>query len=52
MHEFLFLVPLSLLLGLIGLAAFMWSLTASQYDDLHGAAERILDDYDRPLEKK
>lgn len=45
------LIPLSLALGGIGLAAFLWSLRAGQYDDLDGAAERILLDYqDRPGE--
>ena len=38
------LVPAALLLGLIGLAAFMWSLRTGQIDDLDGAAWRALDD--------
>lgn len=50
MNDFFYLVPIALGLGLAGLAAFMWSLRNSQYDDLDGAAERILlDDTDRPL---
>ena len=45
------LVPIALLLGLAGLAAFLWSLRAGQYDDLEGAAQRILlEDDDRPIE--
>ncbi|WP_413989542.1 cbb3-type cytochrome oxidase assembly protein CcoS [Labrys okinawensis] len=49
MSDFLFLVPIALLLGAIGLAAFLWSLWNGQYDDLAGSAERILfDDDDRP----
>ena len=45
------LVPIALLLGLAGLAAFLWSLRAGQYDDLEGAAQRILlEDDDRPSE--
>lgn len=41
------LIPISLILGGIGLAAFLWSLRTGQYDDLDGAAERILlDDED------
>ncbi|MEO0957505.1 MAG: cbb3-type cytochrome oxidase assembly protein CcoS [Pseudomonadota bacterium] len=41
------LIPASLLLGGIGLAAFLWSLRAQQYDDLEGEAARILlDDND------
>jgi cbb3-type cytochrome oxidase maturation protein len=35
-----------LLLGLTGLAAFLWSLRSGQYDDVEGAAVRILDDDD------
>jgi len=46
------LIPASLLLGAIGLAAFFWSLKARQYDDPQGDAERILkpdwDDHPRP----
>lgn len=49
MSDYLFLVPISLALGLIGLAAFFWSLRKEQYDDLDGAAERVLVDDDRPL---
>lgn len=44
----LFLVPVALLLGLTGLAAFIWSLRAGQYDDLDGAAVRVLFDDDIP----
>jgi cbb3-type cytochrome oxidase maturation protein len=46
MSILLFLVPMALLLGLIGLVAFLWSLKTGQYDDLDGAAWRILDDED------
>jgi cbb3-type cytochrome oxidase maturation protein len=43
------LIPVSLGLGVLGLSAFFWSLRNEQYDDLAGAAERILLDDDRPL---
>jgi cbb3-type cytochrome oxidase maturation protein len=46
MNTLLFLIPLALILGGIWLAAFLWSLHARQYDDLDGAAWRILDDDD------
>ena len=50
MTDFFYLVPIALALGLAGLAAFMWSLRSGQYDDLDGAAERILlDDDDKPI---
>ncbi|WP_374386084.1 cbb3-type cytochrome oxidase assembly protein CcoS [Sandaracinobacter sp.] len=39
-----FLLPIALLLGLGGLAAFLWSMRSGQYDDLDGAAQRILTD--------
>lgn len=38
------LLGVSLSLGGIGLAAFLWSLRAGQYDDLRGAASRVLFD--------
>ena len=46
MTALLFLVPLALLLGLIALFAFMWSLRSGQFDDLDGAAHRVLMDDD------
>ena len=42
----LYLVPLALMLGLTGLIAFLWTLKSGQYDDLDGAAIRILPDDD------
>jgi cbb3-type cytochrome oxidase maturation protein len=44
MMDFFYLIPIALALGTVGLCAFMWSLTNGQYDDLDGAAERILID--------
>jgi len=40
------LIPVMVLLGLGGLAAFLWTLDNGQYDDLDGAALRILNDDD------
>lgn len=42
------LIPVSLTLGGLGLLAFLWSLRSDQYDDLDGAAWRILLDDDAP----
>ena len=42
MSILLYMIPLALVLGLIGLAGFIWSLKSGQYDDLDGAAQRIL----------
>lgn len=47
MSSLVYLVPLALLLGSAALAAFLWSLSNGQYDDLDGAAERVLLDDDR-----
>ncbi|HSA80712.1 MAG TPA: cbb3-type cytochrome oxidase assembly protein CcoS [Geminicoccaceae bacterium] len=44
MSGLLYLIPIALALGLLGLAAFLWALRSGQYDDLDGAAERILFD--------
>lgn len=46
MDVLLFLVPMALMLGLCGLAAFLWSLRNGQYDDVQGAALRVLSDDD------
>lgn len=36
------LIPLALALGLAGLAAFFWAVRSGQFEDLDGAAIRIL----------
>lgn len=42
-----FLIPISLFLGGLGLAAFFWSVRTRQFDDPEGDARRILrEDYD------
>jgi cbb3-type cytochrome oxidase maturation protein len=46
MNVLIYLVPVALGLGLTGLAAFLWSLRSGQYDDIEGAALRILPDDD------
>ena len=46
MNVLVYLVPMALALGLIGLAAFLWSLKSGQYDDVEGAALRVLGDDD------
>lgn len=42
------LIPISLGLGVLALLAFRWTLDNAQYDDLDGAAERILFEDDEP----
>lgn len=44
MSALLYLIPVALFLGMLGLAAFLWALRSGQFDDLDGAAERILFD--------
>jgi cbb3-type cytochrome oxidase maturation protein len=51
MEVLAYLVPLALMLGLLGLAAFLWSLQTGQYDDLDGAAWRAIIDDDAPLDR-
>jgi len=43
MNVLVYLMPLALALGALGLAAFLWSLNRGQYEDLDGAAWRALD---------
>lgn len=43
------LLPIALGLGLLGLGAFFWALERGQFEDLDGAANRILyDDEEGP----
>ncbi len=51
MNVLVYLVPAALALGLTGLAAFLWSLKSGQYDDMEGAALRMLsdDDVEQPV---
>ncbi|HWL80719.1 MAG TPA: cbb3-type cytochrome oxidase assembly protein CcoS [Roseomonas sp.] len=48
MNALLLLVPMALFLGLLALLLFLWTLRARQYDDLDGAAARILFDDTNP----
>ena len=51
MDILMFLAPASVLLALVGLAAFWWTLRNDQYEDPLGDASRILTDDpgDEPL---
>lgn len=46
MTGLIYLIPIALFLGGLGLAGFLWSIRSGQYDDMDGAAERILHDDD------
>ena len=43
------LIPLMIILGIVGVVIFFWSVRSGQYDDLEGDANRILMDEDDPL---
>lgn len=49
MDVLIYLIPIALGMGFVGLGAFLWTLRSGQYDDLEGAAHRILLDDDAPL---
>ncbi len=50
MADALFLVPLAIILSAVALLAFLWSLGNGQYEDLTGAAERVIhEDRERPM---
>jgi cbb3-type cytochrome oxidase maturation protein len=44
MTVLLILIPIALCMGGLGLAAFLWALKSGQYEDMDGAAQRILFD--------
>lgn len=48
MNILFILIPVSIILGGLGLTAFLWTLKSGQYDDVAGAAERILLEDDTP----
>ena len=48
MSGLLYLIPVALFLGALGLAAFFWALRSGQFEDPEGAAHRILQDDDEP----
>lgn len=48
MESLIYLIPIALVLGLLALFAFLWALKSGQYEDMEGAANRILFDDDTP----
>ena len=44
MNGLVYLIPLALFLGLLGLATFFWAMRSGQFEDLDGAGARILID--------
>jgi cbb3-type cytochrome oxidase maturation protein len=52
MSMLLYLMPVALFLGATGLVAFLWAYGSGQYEDLDGAAERILLDTEKPDDRR
>ena len=48
MNVLVYLVPVALMLGGLGLVAFLWAMRSGQFDDLDGAAWRAISDDDLP----
>ena len=48
MSVLVYLMPAALFLGLLGLAGFLWALKSGQFEDLDGAAHRILIEEEPP----
>jgi cbb3-type cytochrome oxidase maturation protein len=42
MSVLIFLIPMALIISALWLGIFLWSLRSKQYEDLSGAASRIL----------
>jgi cbb3-type cytochrome oxidase maturation protein len=50
MSSLIVLIPIALAMGAAGLGAFLWTLRSGQYEDLDGAAERVLLDEEDEME--
>lgn len=50
MNILVILIPVSLTLGGIALAGFIWTIKQNQYEDLEGDAWRILNEDDHPID--
>lgn len=49
MSVLIWMIPVAIAMGALGLAGFLWSLRSGQYEDMDGAAQRMLMDDDTPL---
>ena len=52
MNVLVYLVPMAIGLGALGLVAFLWAMKTGQFDDLDGAAWRAISDDDLPEDEK
>jgi cbb3-type cytochrome oxidase maturation protein len=48
MNILIILIPLALAMGALGLGAFLWAMKSRQFEDVEGAAWRIIYDEDHP----
>lgn len=48
MNSILYLIPISIFLGICALTAFIWSVQTRQYEDLEGEKYRIFNEEDKP----
>ena len=46
MSVLLYLIPIALALGIVALVAFLWAIKSKQFEDMEGAANRVLFDDD------
>ncbi|MBL4869453.1 MAG: cbb3-type cytochrome oxidase assembly protein CcoS [Robiginitomaculum sp.] len=49
MTALIWLIPLAMILGILALTAFFWTIRSGQYEDTKGDASRILYSEDRPI---
>lgn len=49
MGSLFILIPVAMAMGIVGFLVFLWTLRSGQYDDMDGAAHRILDPVDKPI---
>jgi len=49
MTAILYLIPISIGLGLCALLGFFWSVRSNQYDNMESDAHRILEAEDKPM---
>lgn len=52
MNAILYLIPISLVLAVLALIGFFWTVRTGQYEDPEGDSERMLDTEDVPLPRQ
>ncbi len=49
MTALMWLIPLAMILGAVGVGAFFWTVKSGQYEDTKGDASRFLYSDDKPI---